>query len=338
MDYTKLSLIDEQTSPLFRIMSVYDSSNPSRRNFQNNVSAFHIGNGLILSVAHNLRSSAQIPISLPEDYFQKEIVEKLDPSQTEVINSFYNLDSQLNKRFLAIASSEQINQLVNILNQIKFDSRWITFYKEEICTPCLVVQFRNNQFYNDREATRFINSDYYFHEQALSRYTFILELELVEAFYNQDIAIYRIINSDERVIDKIPYLELDFEFYESTNNNFFCLQSAPIDNLGRLLNNAQIEGQLDHWNCFVDQHDGNYIMDGLRYLIKGYFRFGSSGAPYLIYDDTNKTFKVNAIQSEASPIQLSINNNREGNFQYINAIGTPVGSIKKQLEKLIKNP
>lgn len=90
---------------------------------------------------------------------------------------------------------------------------------------------------------------------------------------------------------------------------------------------------IDHWNCFGDAIGGNYIMDGTRYLIKGYFRFGSSGAPYVLYDDESNSFKVNAIQSEASGIQLSINNNRNGNFQYINAIATPLDNIRAEIEQ-----
>lgn len=146
---------------------------------------------------------------------------------------------------------------------------------------------------------------------------------------------YKIINTDARVIEKIPNVEIDFEIYDESDKPYFCLQSAPVDNLGRLLNKAQIEGLLDHWNNFRDRFDGDYIMDGQRYLIKGYFRFGSSGAPYLIYDDITNSFKVNAIQSEASPIQLSINNNRKGNFQYINAIASPLGIVKDKITEYI---
>ena len=55
-------------------------------------------------------------------------------------------------------------------------------------------------------------------------------------------------------------------------------------------------------------------------------------APELFYDDNEKQFKVNAVQSEASPLQLSINNNREGNFQYVNAIASPLSIVKSKLE------
>ena len=43
---------------------------------------------------------------------------------------------------------------------------------------------------------------------------------------------------------------------------------------------------------------------------------------------------VNAIQSEASPLQLSINNTMAGNFQYVNAIASPLAMIKDKLREL----
>ena len=84
-----------------------------------------------------------------------------------------------------------------------------------------------------------------------------------------------------------------------------------------------------------DEITGNFTFDGLRYLIRGYFRFGSSGAPYVKYDDSTKQFAVVAIQSEACPIQLTIKNDREGNFQYVNALATPLSLVGDELRKLI---
>ena len=105
--------------------------------------------------------------------------------------------------------------------------------------------------------------------------------------------------------------------------------------MGRLLNKATIEGYLDHHATFADRIGGNYTFEGIRYLIKGYFRFGSSGAPYVYYNAETEKYHVNAIQSEACPIQLSINNNRDGNFQYINALASPLILIKESLQKNI---
>ena len=68
-----------------------------------------------------------------------------------------------------------------------------------------------------------------------------------------------------------------------------------------MINEARIEGILDHHAIQSDIIGGNYIRKGLRYLIKGYIRFGYSGAPYFKYNEENKSFQVNAIQSEACP-------------------------------------
>lgn len=332
----KNNLIDEQTSPLFRIMSVYNHDDPQKRKFANNICAFHVGNGYILSVAHNLRMLT-IPESIPQNEYEDSLIPNLNQEQINLFNRCYILDNQSNKRYLNKNNQSDSQQIVNTFNQINYDTRLITLYKKQICRPFLIIQFRENKFYNDESVIQKINSNNIFYEPSSFRHTFLIELELRESLPNEDFALYKIINTGSEVINKIPFAKIDYNIYEYTNKNFVCLQSAPVNNLGRLLNDAEIEGLLDHWNLFKDRFGGNYVMDGLRYLIKGYFRFGSSGAPYFIYDRRSKSFKVNAIQSEASPIQLSINNNREGNFQYINAIASPIKNIEKRLKELIDN-
>ncbi len=331
----KLDLISEETSPLFRIMAVHNDNEPARRNFANNICAFHIGKGFILSVAHNLRMKNPLPSSFPENVYQNRIINMLSQDDRIIFNNSYNFDRTTDKRYLNAVQHNVGQQLTQKLDSIRFDSRFISMYNDGICKPFLIIQFRNNVFYNDQILTQEINPNHIFHETQLSRYTFIFELELVEAFFNEDICCYRIVNTNERVINKIPKINLDFKIYDKLETNFFCLQSAPIDNLGRLLNKAKIEGLLDHWNAFKDNIQGNYILEGRRYLIEGYFRFGSSGAPYLIYNAKKREFHVNAIQSEASPIQLSINNNRNGNFQYINAIASPLKIVENRLRDKI---
>ena len=144
------------------------------------------------------------------------------------------------------------------------------------------------------------------------------------------------INTDQQIIHRIPSAEISYNTV-LTDNTLYCLQSSPSGtNLGRLFNEARIEGILDHHAVVSDRFGGNYVRNGLRYLLKGYFRFGSSGAPYFEYDKDRNTFLINAIQSEASPIQLSIKNDRKGNFQYINSIATPIVIIEVELKKLIK--
>jgi len=75
----KISLIDENTSPLQRIMSVYNSKAPMK-GFANNICAFHLGNGIIMSVAHNLRLFDGLPWMLSNRFCQNELKTKLHMS------------------------------------------------------------------------------------------------------------------------------------------------------------------------------------------------------------------------------------------------------------------
>lgn len=144
MKNKKFDLIDEQKSPLFRIMSIYNNDDPARRKFENNICAFHIGNGYILSVAHNLRIEAQLFRSIPEDIFQNQIIQHLDEGQSQLFNQCYILDSQTNKRYRNLSDPNLFQQLINILNRINFDTRFINFYENNICKPFLIIQFRES--------------------------------------------------------------------------------------------------------------------------------------------------------------------------------------------------
>ncbi|NVN95863.1 MAG: hypothetical protein HXX18_11325 [Bacteroidetes bacterium] len=332
----KLELTNEQTSPLFRIMWVSNVNIPIKRQFDNNISAFHIGNGFIISVAHNLRSESQIIKTIPEIVYQTEIIPKLNPAQVELFNQCYLLEPLNNKRHLNITKQVDLQTIMDNIKSINFDSRWITLSSRNFCKPHLIVQFKEPQFYKNADlTTQFLASNTCFYEPYLNRHTFLVELELVEAFYSEDIALYRIVNTHKDIINQLPFIKIDFSILDDNQLDFYCLQSSPGGFLGRMVNKAKIEGFLDHHGTFNDRFGGNYTFEGLRYLIKGYFRFGSSGAPYVYYDNENMIFKANAIQSEACPIQLSINNNRDGNFQYINALASPFGIIKDRLEKYL---
>ncbi len=331
----KLKLINEQTSPLFRLMWIHNVDEPARRHFDNNISAFHIGNGVLLSVAHNLRSDALAFKSIDEPSFQANIIANVTPNLQQLFNHTYLLDPATNKRYITQINDADAQSIINELKKINYDTRWITLTQRNICNPFLIIQFRKNLFYADPALTALFNRNRYFFEPQLNRHTFLIEVELVNAFYSNDMALYKIVNTDPNIINRLPSISPDFTLLDSHTENFCCLQSAPVDNLGRLLNDAKIEGLLDHWNVFGDQIGGNYIMDGTRYLIKGYFRFGSSGAPYVVYDNETNSFKANAIQSEASGIQLAINNNRNGNFQYINAIASPLENIRTEIEQAL---
>jgi len=326
----QLELIDEQTSPLFRLMWISNPAEPFRRTFDNNICAFHIGGGYILSVAHNLRTDPTIFRSIDQALYTAEMLPFFNQQQVQLFENYYPLDLLTNKRYLNIIDPVEIQNIVTLLKQINFDTRWLTLSQKNICNPYLIVQFKNNQFYNDPGLTAHFNHSNYFHEPALSRHTYLLETELVEAFYSEDIALYKLKNIHPDIINRLPSIKPDFTIKPDNQTDYYCLQSSPGNELGRLLNKAQIEGYLDNYENFIDNIGGNYIFEGLRYLIKGYFRFGSSGAPYIYYDE--EQFKVNAIQSQACPIQLSIHGNMDGNFQYVNAIASPLSIIEEKLK------
>lgn len=328
MKEQKLEAINDQTSPLFRIMSVHNDNEPLRRQVDNNICAFHIGNGYILSVAHALKGELTIFRSITEARFQSDIVPHLVGGELAQLNLWYLLDNIKQKRYLNTNNQNDHNQIIAILKRINYDTRFATLYQNQICKPYLIIQQRAAQFYNDATANGNFNPINVFLDPICQRQTYFIETELVESFTEDDVALYRVINTHQSIIDLIPKFEIDTEVYDTTNKDFYCLQTAPSDlTPGRLINEANIEGLVDQWTTQPDRIGGNYIFQGLRYLIKGYFRFGSSGAPYLKFDAQTNTFKVNAIQSEACPIQLTINQDRKGNFQWINAIATPLANV-----------
>jgi len=332
----QLELTNEQTSPLFRIIWIQNKEEPHRRHFENNICAFHIGNGFILSVAHNLKVEATIFKSIDNEMYLTDIFPYLNSEQAQLFESCYPLDFVNQRRYANITNPNDYHSIINQLKQINFDTRWITLMNRKISNPHVVVQFKNELFYNDSKLTTHFNPTTYFAEPAIQRHTFLVEVELVEAFYNEDIALYKIINTHKEVIDAMPSLDIDYTLLDDNQENYYCLQSSPTSEIGKLLNKAQIEGFTEHFAIFQERIGGNYNLEGLRYLIKGYFRFGSSGAPYVVYEEKTHTFKANAVQSEACPIQLSINNLRDGNFQYVNAIATPLQVIQERLERHIQ--
>jgi hypothetical protein len=232
-----------------------------------------------------------------------------------------------------IVNQNDVQPIIEALRDINFDTRWLTLVNKNICKPYLIIQFKENQFYNNPALGVHFNATNYFSEPTLNRHTFLVEVELVEAYYNEDIALYRIVNTPQEVINSLPSIQPSFSIFDDDQSAYYCLQSSPSSEVGKLLNKAKIEGFIEHFGIFPDRIGGSYIVEGMRYLIKGYFRFGSSGAPYVVYDEENDRFKVNAIQSEACPIQLTINNNRNGNFQYINAIASPLKIVENGLQQ-----
>lgn len=333
----KLALINEQTSPLMRIMWLYNAEEPNRRTFENNICTFHIGNGYFLSVAHNLRMQAGFVRSIDSELYRSEILQKLDGSQNRLMEQYYFTDEYTRKRYLSNSDPANLHTITNILKQKRFDTRWVTLAEKGICTPHVIFQFRDNMFYKDAELTRHFGANMQLYDADARKHTFMLPVELVSAYYGEDLALYRLVDAPAELIARIPSLPLCFDLLEEDHTKLYCLQSSPGGAAGRLLNVASIEGLLDHFGIFQDDIGGNYLFDGYRYLIKGYFRFGSSGAPYLYYKTSEHRFVINAIQSEASGLQLSIKNDREGNYQYVNAIATPLHVIKDELLNRVGN-
>jgi hypothetical protein len=333
--HSKVQLINETTSPLHRIMWVYNADDTQKRVFENNICAFHIGNGYLLSVAHNLRTQAGCFKSIDEEIFKSDLLYKLDGSQKLLFEQHYFHDSYTKKLYLNKAEPAALQGIANILKLKRFDTRWVTMAEKGICTPYLVVQFREDSFYGDREVFNSMPPYQRIHEPEINKYTYLLQVELVQPFYGADIALYRIVNTPQEIINKLPAVDVSTEMLEETPSEFCCLQSSPNSPVGRLLNTAVMEGIMDHFGFFPDDIGGNYTFEGFRYLVKGYFRFGSSGAPYLMYDALHGRYVANAIQSEASGIQLSIKNDKEGNFQYINAIASPLHLIKDELMRYL---
>lgn len=334
----QLELTHEQTSPLFRIMFTQNIEAPNLRHFENNICAFHVGKGYFLTVAHNLKTEAKIFKSIDTGIFERDILPFLNQPQRQLFDNCFQLNSTNQRYYWKSNNPNDFNAMIDTLRQINFDTRWVTFLEKKICQTHLIVQFKAPLFYQNANLTNHFNSDTNFAEPAINRHTFLIEVALVEAFYADDIALYKMVNTPQEIIDAMPAVKVNFDILPDSQDHFYGLQSSPTSEVGKLLNKAQIEGFTEHFSIFPERIGGNYVLEGLRYLIKGYFRFGSSGAPYLVYNSELNEFEVNAIQSEACPIQLSISNKRDGNFQYVNAIATPLQNIRGKLETYLNQP
>jgi len=325
-------LIREDTSPLFRIMSGYDIAFPNMRRFENSICAFHIGNGYFLSVSHALIFFNNIPRSLSSAAFNS-IIASASPQSQQIIQQNYAVDQALQK-YRWNEDTQSVQPLLQAFPEIGYDTRYPNLYNNGICAPYLLMQFKANAFLGNAGFNHRFTHGHYFYEQDINRHTFLLDLKLHRIVVSSDIAIYKIDDVFADLVPVIPRIEVEFDIHEIGDSNYYCLQGAPINELGRMLHKSQIEGYIDHFSPQLRHANQSYIFEGNRYLIKGFFRFGSSGAPYLHYDHENDNFKVNAIQSEACPLQMVIQGNRDNNAQYVNAIATPLNNAKMEIEAL----
>jgi len=333
-----IDLVKDQTSPLFRIKSVFNYDHRPTMKMLNNILCSHIGNGYFISVAHNLKSDYQIPLGVPDAIFEQNFLACFNDQEKDMLRNRYQFDQNSNKHILKGFQNVTEQDLLKVkIQSCSFDTSYVYGYNNGLVKPYLIVQFENNQFYNSHALTALIEPLNYFNEQNINKHSFIIEIEIASIFYEHDIAIYRAINTDSQVIQAIPVIDIDFNTYDGTEDyKFYCLQSSPSSEMGRLLNTATIEGISQHWGLQNNVKPPT-IMEGLRYIMKGYFRFGSSGAPYVVLKDPDGDLKINAVQSEACPQQLLINNSQNGNAQYINGIATPVGNLHKQINDTINS-
>ena len=131
----KLELIDENKSPLFRIMSVYNL-NGNNIAFTNNICAFHIGNGLVISVAHNLRALDGLPILLSDTFYQNELSAKVDHNDLALFDQHYTSIPGTAKRvFNGGGNQPLVEQLVKKLDDAKVDRRYSKLHTDNCCKP-----------------------------------------------------------------------------------------------------------------------------------------------------------------------------------------------------------
>jgi hypothetical protein len=182
-------LIGELSSPLFRIMAGYEIDNSVMRRFENSICTFHIGNGYFLSVSHNLLFFTNIPRSLNSTEYNN-FINSASASHQQTISQYYTLNSTINKYWLN-ENIKSIQPLLQLFPQISFDTRYPNLYSKGICTPYLLLQFRNNAFMGDSSLNSKFSGGRYFFEQNLNRHTFLIDLILDDVLTASDISILK---------------------------------------------------------------------------------------------------------------------------------------------------
>ena len=196
----KLQLIDENNSPLFRIMSIYNAS-ATNKAFANNICAFHVGKGIIISVAHNLRQQDRLPLIMSDHFYQTELLTKINAADRPTFDQAYPLPAGANERIATGLNQQTGEQLAKKLDDAKVDRRYTKLYSENCCKPFLVTTFRNNAFCGDAALNIHFPANHQFPETTLNRHTFLIELELLDNLEKEDVAIYRIVNTHNDIIN-----------------------------------------------------------------------------------------------------------------------------------------
>jgi hypothetical protein len=246
----RMHLIDEQTSPLQRIMWVYNVNDPMRRFFDNNICAFHVGGGYFLSVAHNLRLQAGFFRSIDLGLYQREIYAKLDGNQNRFMEQHFFTDDYAQKKFLTSADPAVLQQISAILKQKRFDTRWVTLAEKRVCDSFLVFQFRSPSFYNNDEATALFLPEHVMYDNDAHKYTYLVPVVLEEAYYSADIALYKIVDTPKEIIDSIPSVDMNFDFLDEDAIKLF--QSYLLKDQLTTAQSMQLKQWLDHFDRLHD--------------------------------------------------------------------------------------
>jgi hypothetical protein len=117
-------------------MSVYNSSAPNKF-FANNICAFHVGKGIIVSVAHNLRQLERLPPILSDHFYQTELLSKFNPADIPQFEQAYSLIPGTNQRVAKGLNQQTVEQLAKKLDDAKVDRRYSKLYSENCCKPFL---------------------------------------------------------------------------------------------------------------------------------------------------------------------------------------------------------
>ena len=330
MDNAYLKLIGEQTSPLHQMHWVYNAAEPQKRILENGSCAVHIGGGYFLTVAHDLRTQTGFPKVMPEDLYLNEILPKLDGAQKMFLEQCYASNPATKKKYLTTADHQHAEQLTKIFKQKRFDTRRITLSKKNVCKPHLVLQFRNNLYYNDPGLTMAFDPAMQFTEVESNKHNFLVELELIKACFPEDIALFKAVGISEQAAARIPSIPVGYLASDKQPEKLLCLQNAPFGSTGRLINKVSVLGVIDHYEVFHDDVGGNFTLDGYRYLVEGYLSKGTAGAPYLLQDGTTGKYRVIAIQSESGSRHFGAG--IEGGNSV--SVATPLSLVKDELTKI----
>lgn len=322
------TLINENTTPLFRV----SFTNKELRDFESNSLASHIGGGYFISVNHSFNLQ-HVPRLIEKEMFQSIINQK--PKKKHILHKHYQEINGLFKLTDMPLDVESNMKVIKSISEILLDSKYDLSIQSEVKrgfkVPVLIISFKSGLFYGDELLTKkFVSAGNALDEASLGVKSFILELEVVMQDQDNDIVLYKLKDTEKEIISKIPFLNIDFKSLDFNSNvSLLCLQASPSSEFGRTLNSSYIEGIVDNFSF-----DSKNVFKGNRYLLKTYFRFGSSGAPYVFYDETRNGFYINAIQSEACPIQMDIGGQRNG-MQYTHALATPIANVKNKLVEIL---